>query len=233
MTHPGFMRSRAVSLLVVVQLSVQACSVRSLPPPRAPERVVPTATNESPPLHEGEGQLTLDAVDGPAHADLVTGRTAVLNYAQSWGVRHRGSTPVLATQLSTRPLCVTPCTVNLPLGPHEISFTSVDEASPRSGTAYINVGSHPSIVRHAMGFQETHVGGIVGALLLVGFGISGIAAGGALMGIHAADSAHANDLGVVGGATLGIGGALTLGGILLGLYSRPESQPGTTVQWTP
>ena len=54
-----------------------------------------------------------------------------------------------------------------------------------------------------------------------------------LTGLAAADSAHANDLGVVGGATLGIGGALTLGGILLGLYSRPESQPGTTVQWTP
>ena len=227
------MSYRRTAFAMLLPFTLHACGTRYLPPPRAPQRVAPAVGTEVPPVREGEGQITLDVEGGPARADLVTGRTQILTSAQGWGGRGRYTTPQLATQLATRPLCVTPCTVNLPLGPHEIAFAPVDEGSDRGGTGYVNVGSRPSVVRHAMGFNETHVGGLIGAIMLVALGTSAVVSGAVLEAFEGSAREHGSDFAVAGGVTLGIGAAMVGLGSFLGWRYRPTYQPGSTTQWTP
>ena len=127
----------ASASLVTFALALGGCSTRYLPPPRAPARVAPTGVMEPPPPRDGEGQITLDVVGGPARADLVTERTQVLAGTTAWSSRGRATVVPAGVQITTRPLCVTPCAVNLPLGQHELSFTSLDDSSRRSSTGFV------------------------------------------------------------------------------------------------
>ncbi|TAK23845.1 MAG: hypothetical protein EPO40_25130 [Myxococcaceae bacterium] len=216
---------------VTLALALGACSTRYLPAPRAPERVAPTGVVEASAPREGEGQITLDVVGGPARIDLVTERTQPASGTQVWAVRGRASFTAPGPQITTRPLCVSPCVANLPFGQHELSFTSTDDSSRRSSTGFVTVTPHPAVVRHAMGYQETHAGGVVTAVLLSAFGVAATLAGTALVAIDSQPQAHG--LGVAGFTTLGVGAALVTSGIIVGVNSRPDSQPGTTVQWVP
>lgn len=227
--------SRVFASLVSAALALPlgACGTRYLPPPRAPERVAPAAVAEAPPLREGEGQVTLDVADGPSRAELVTERTQVVAGSVGWSTRSRYPAMPMGTQLTTRPLCVTPCAVNLPLGQHEISFTSMDDPARRTGTGFINVTPHPSVVRHALGFQDTHLGGIIGSALTGAFSVSALLTGTVLVAINDDSRSETSGLMAPGIAVLGVGAALLATSIILGVHSRPESQNGSTVQWTP
>ncbi|TAK32678.1 MAG: hypothetical protein EPO40_01870 [Myxococcaceae bacterium] len=221
------------SILLFASLSM-GCATRYLPPPRQPARVAPRVENEPVALREGEGRVTLDTPDGPASAELITQRTQIAGAQGGTYVGHHGHAAfVPSTQYTLRPLCQTPCAVNLPVGAHQILFTSVDPSSGRSSAAYVNVGATPSIARHAMGRQSTSVGALVGGILMAGLGAALSLVGGVVLALPDSASPRTAGSDIAGWTTLGIGLGLGVGGIVLGLAGRPTDQPGSTTQWVP
>jgi hypothetical protein len=130
-----------------------------------------------------------------------------------------------------RPLCQTPCAVNLPRGQHELLFSNLDLSTGRTSVTSVRVGERPTVARHTLGRQTNSVGGLIGALLLGGLGLSGAALGGMLMAFGTDESGA--DLRPAGGVVLGVGVAMGIGAWVLGEVSRPTMQPGATTQWTP
>lgn len=208
------------------------CLPRFAPPPRAPERQAVVAEPPRAPTAD-EGTVAIDVTDGRARVELVTGRTqpdpnntlVMSGYGRGWQVG------VQQPNLTLRGLCLTPCAVNLPRGDHELHFEDLDPSSQRVSTAMVRVGERPSMLRHTLGAQRSDPGGMIGGLLLGGFGIVLMGAGAMLLGFGVSDDG--TDLRVGGGVTLGVGAALTLVGTVLGVRARPEIQPGATTQWTP
>ena len=196
---------------------------------------MPVVIAEAPPPREGAGQVTLDAVGERARVERVTGRTQVVGAAPGAAPRARG-TPTFApgtTQLMTRPVCVTPCTVNLPYGPHELLFSALDPRSPRGSTAYINVGRRPSVVRHTMGYQETHPVGTVSAMILLGLSATALLFGPLMLALDDPEDPRGFDLVPTAWAFTGVGAAFLISGVVVQLASRPVSRPGATTEWTP
>lgn len=224
---------RALSMLLCVSLST-GCATRYLPPPAHPARVVSRIEAEPPPPREGEGRVTLDTPDGPARAELIIQRTQIVGPQGGTYVGHHGHGAfVPSTQYTLRPLCQTPCAVNLPLGAHEILFTSDDPSSDRSSAAYVNVSAAPSIARHAMGRQTSSVGALVGGVLMAGLGAALSLVGGALLLLQDDANPRTQRFDTAGWTTLGIGLGMGVGGVVLGQVGRPSEQPGATTQWTP
>lgn len=227
------MRASSTLSFVLSSTIAMSCATRYLPPPAAPERVAPQAVAEAPPAHEGEGTVTLDVAGERARVERVTSRTQYVNPGAGMTFGRRGSALTPTMQYTLQPLCETPCAVNLPLGPNELLFSSLDPSSSRSSAAFVQVSPRPSVVRHALGSQTSHVGGIIGAILMGGFGAAGVMAGGALLLVDQSSERHTDGLGTAGAITLGVGAALAAGAVALGLLSRPEEQPGATTQWSP
>ncbi len=221
------MRSHVVALVALGSLG---CTVRHVAPPAAPP---PRGAMLAPPRAPTaeEGTLTVDA-DRRARVERVAERQQVDPNANIVGVggRQWNNAPLLG-QLTLRPLCHTPCAINLPRGDHELLFSDVDPSTGRSSVAFVRVGERPSMLRHALGRQTNDVGGIIGAVILGGLGVSAMALGAALLGFGTGEDG--TDLRPFGGVTLGIGGALTISSVIVGLISRPTLQPGATTQWTP
>lgn len=214
---------------LVALLFVHACSARLLPPTAVPRRVVPSVVSEVPPPSSGEGRVVLDA-DGAARVDEVIQRSEATALPQVAGI-YRG-TVYVGPQRVTRPLCLTPCAVNLAFGHHEVLFSVLDDPS-RTSTGFINVGSSPSIARHAIGQTTSSPGGLIGALVMGMFSIAGFVTGPVLLGFGDDEARGRTGFVTAGWLTLGIGAALGAGAVALGLASRPTVQPGSTVQWVP
>lgn len=214
-------------------LALQACATRYLPPPAAPARVAPQGVLAAPPAHEGEGTVTFDSEGERARVERVTSRAQFVNLAAGMSLGRRSSNLTPTTQYTLAPLCETPCAVNLPLGSSEVLFSSLDPSSNRSSTAFVQVTSQPTVVRHTMGMQSTSVWGVVGSILLGGFSAAALMTGGALLLVSDSSNPRTSGLDTAGYITLGIGGALAAGAVALGLSSRPEQQPGATTQWAP
>jgi hypothetical protein len=226
-------RSRSLAALLGVW-GLHGCATRFLPPPQDPARVAPRVVTAPPPLREGEGQVTLSTTSGRARVELITARTQVEPYQWGNGFTPRGYNGYAPqTQYTLRPLCLTPCAVNLPLGTHELLFTDVNMGSGRTSTAFVDVGATSSIVRHTMGRQTSSVGGLVGSIVMGGLGVALALAGGMLIGFQDASDPSRAGLAVAGGVTLGIGAGLGVGATILGFASRPTLQPGASTQWTP
>lgn len=216
-------------------VGVAGCSTRYYPPPVAPSRSVPAVVTETVTPREGEGLVTLDTVGIPARVDVVTQRTQVLGVGRGYYPQRTGAM-LSAEQLTSRPLCTTPCTAALTLGQQELLFTALDPTSNRTSTSFVSVGRRPSVARHALGFQETHISGVIGGLVLGLVGLGGALAGGMLLGFSGMQddrSADRTDFVTTGGITLGVGLGLIATSLWIGLRSRPEHQPGATTQWTP
>jgi hypothetical protein len=221
------MRSIALAVTLV---ALSSCTVRYVRPPAAPPR---SGTALDPPrLPTGdEGTVTLNA-DTPSRVEVVTQRMQVDPSQNPWGAQQQGWSPgPLSGQLSVRPLCETPCAINLPRGHHELLFSDLDLSTGRTSIARVRVGERPTIAVHALGRQTNSIGGIIGAILLGGFGLSAAALGGMLMAFGTDESG--NDLRPAGGAVLGVGVAMGIGAWVLGELSRPTMQPGATTQWNP
>jgi hypothetical protein len=218
------------TLVVAVTLvALTACTVRHLPPPAAPQRSGAALDPPRAPTAE-EGTVTLDA-DTPARVDLVTQRQQIDASMNPWGAQQGWSAGPLVGQLTVRPLCQTPCAVNLPRGQHELLFSNLDLSTGRTSVTSVRVGERPTVARHTLGRQTNSVGGLIGALLLGGLGLSGAALGGMLMAFGTDESGA--DLRPAGGVVLGVGVAMGIGAWVLGEVSRPTMQPGATTQWTP
>lgn len=227
-------RALRVVSSVLCAVTLQACATRYLPAPETPARVVPQVGYAPPAPREGEGQVTFDSVGERARVERVTSRTQNVNLSAGLTLGRRGTNTLTPTvQYSLAPLCETPCTANLPLGAHEVMFSAVDPSSSRASTVFVQSEPTPTIVRHAMGMQTSNVGGLIGTILLASFAVSAVIVGGTLALLHDPDDARTDGLDTAGFVTMGVGVALGVGAVSLGLASRPEYQPGSTVQWSP
>lgn len=225
------------SLLLVVTLGTTGC-VATFPPPAVPERVAPdTSIAPADPPSPTQGRVFLDVVDGPAKVSDVTEITTRSSVA------HGKSAYVMPAleEKKLRPLCITPCAVDLAQGWHSIVFESVKDETATS-TADVTVSARPIAVRHALGREKPANGGYLAGLMMVLPG-----AGLMLMGtVATAIGATAKDPGVdatgktkgdariflpVGLVVLSVGAALGIGGTILVLNNRPERQAGSTAQW--
>lgn len=221
----------SIALCVV---TLEACATRYLPPPETPARVVPRVGYSAPAPREGEGQVTFDAVGERARVERVTSRTQNVNLSAGLTLGRRGTNTFTPTvQYSLAPLCETPCTVNLPLGTHEVMFSAADPSSSHASTVFVQSEPMPTVVRHAMGVQTSNVGGLIGTILLASFAVSAAIVGGMLVLLHDPDDPRSEGLDTAGFVTLGVGVALGVGAVSLGLASRSVYQPGSTVQWAP
>src|SRR5687768_16239171 len=94
--------------------STAACITRVAPPP-TPGRRAPSASLPSAPPAAGYGRIVIETEDGPATAELVTGRAV--------GVAYGSGGTAVASHIATRRLCTTPCAIDLPYGEHEVILT--------------------------------------------------------------------------------------------------------------
>ena len=228
------------SSLVVVALS--ACTtgcIHNRPPPPVPERVTiaPEVAPAAPP-GASEGRLVIDVAGEKAKVFEVTELTTRTN--PTYGGKTSWMAPPQLDR-KMRPLCLTPCAVDLPLGWHSLVFESTSEPT-RTSIADVTVTAQPTAVRHALGHEKQANGAYVGGIAML------IPAGGLLvMGtIATAVGAAAKDPGPstngntkadarvflpIGLVLLGVGAALGIGGGILIANNAPERQPGSTAQW--
>jgi hypothetical protein len=187
------------------------CGVEQLPAARPPSRTL-SAEVEVPhdPPAPGRGRVILDTDGEPASVVEITSG---------------------ATVIGVRPLCTTPCVVDLPYGSHPIVLRSTSDESRQSETE-LDVGARPKVFRHILG-ERSDGGGLrmVGASVLT-LGILAFAAGAVLWGTGSASS-HGSPSLVTSGEVLTAGG---VGGVLLSIpflvMGRPSERPGATTEWS-
>lgn len=224
--------SRVARAMVAVCLAA-GCSVRTLPPPQTPERVVPQIELESDPPPEGFGQVTLDTVGGPAHVEVVTAEISGFTYGRVGAYGMTGS----SFGMMTAPVCTTPCVANLPLGPHELVFESRVDPE-RVSRAEVQFTRRPSVFRYDVGLRQANVGSRLLGILTLSFGLSALMTGPLLVGLSDIGSSPSHPdagsgMATAGWAVTGVGGALTLVGALVMALMRPVQQDGSGVQWNP
>ncbi|MDB4938716.1 MAG: hypothetical protein JWP87_5688 [Labilithrix sp.] len=195
------------------------CGVEQLPPVKPPAKLVPVDVDVPPdPPAPGTGRVILETDGEPAKVVEITGT------ATAWTGGYR------ATVIGLRPLCVTPCVVDLPYGSHPIVLRSMSDETHQSETE-IEVGARAKVFRHTLG--ERKDGGAlrtVGGSLLT-LGILAAATGAVMWLAGNASSSGSSSLTANGQLVTGLGA----GGVLLSIpflvAGRPTERPGSTTQW--
>jgi hypothetical protein len=191
----------------MVLLAVGAGCVAHVPPPPVPDKIVPQVATVADPPADDEGQVTIDATNGPAAVTVV-----LLGLGGSAAF--------------TKSICATtPCTANLPLGSYDILFESKREPQVGSRDA-VQVTRTPTIMRHTMGSIESSPGLQIGGITVVTLGGTV-----ALLGAISLSSSFTST--GSSAATLGVGAAITAVGAWMMYAGRTRIQPGSSVQWTP
>jgi hypothetical protein len=147
-------------LAAALCLTVTAACTTRLPPPPTPSRRAPSASLPSSPSPAGDGRIVIETEDGPATAELVTGRSV--------GVAYGGGHTAVASHLATRRLCTTPCAVDLPYGEHEVILTI--DGTDKVAKVVARVEEGPQHLITAMGRYKPRSGRAVGGgvLMLLG-----------------------------------------------------------------
>jgi hypothetical protein len=227
--------------LLFTTLGAAGCGVANLPPPPAPARIdpLPESLPAEPPA-DSRGRVALDVVDERAKVFEVTELTTKSLAAIDGHKSPYWTAPIVERTL--RPLCITPCTVDLSVGWHSLVFESTTNEQ-RTSTADVTVSSKPTAVRHALGHEKplsgSYLGGLamlvpgvaltlMGAIALPVGALSDDSAYNAKTGAHENPRATFLTLGVV---LLGVGAVLDVAGTLLMVNNRPERQPGSTTEW--
>jgi hypothetical protein len=175
--------------------------------------------NEPPP--NGAGRVVIDANGDRAKVVEITGSAtaAAGNYR--------------ATIIGLRPLCTTPCVVDLPYGSHPLVLRSTTDET-RVSELDLDVGPKPKVVRHTLG--EKKDGGAartIGSTVLV-LGATAALTGALLWGVGELASREGQQSGLVGPGQIvtGIGAAGIVLSIPLLVVGRPSERPGATTEWT-
>lgn len=203
--------------VLVLGLVATGCGVQQLPAAAPPAKVLPADLDvpvEPPP--PGTGRVILDTNGEPAKVVEITGAATASNGAYS------------ATIVGIRPLCTTPCVVDLPYGSHPLVLHSISDESHQSETE-IDVGARAKVFRHTLG--ERKDGGSLrtagGSLLTLGL----LAATTGAILWFAGSKNHSGDLAGTGQLVTGLGA----GGVALSIpfliVGRPTERPGSTTQW--
>jgi hypothetical protein len=193
------------------------CGTERLPAPQAPPRELPAVDVPDEPPAPGTSRVVLDANGDKAKVVEITGSAT----AASGGYR--------AVIVGVRPICTTPCVVDMPYGSHPLVLRSTTDET-RQSELDLDVGAKPKVVRHTLG--ERRDGGpartIAASLLLLG--ITAGVTGALLWGVGA--GSHSDGLESTGQLVTGLG----LGGIGLSIplfiVGRPTERPGATTEWT-
>lgn len=98
----------------------------------------------------GSGRVVLEAAGGEkARVVEVSGE------ATAYGYRYT------TTIVETRPVCRTPCVVDLTYGSHQLVFQSMNDEA-RTSDVEVDVGAHPKAVLHAIGERRQNTGAAIG-----------------------------------------------------------------------
>lgn len=200
------------------------CGVDARPPPAAPAREIPAGLEISQdPPPPGSGRVVLDANGERARVFEITGPPPGDPSESTVGVR---------------PVCTTPCVVDLPYGPHPLVFQSVANGE-RQSEAAVDVGARAKVLRHSLGERSDGGGARTAGAALVVLGVIAATTGAILWAAGGAGSSDPGSLTSSGstlasaGQTLAGGGAgAALLGIPLLLIDRPVERQGTTTEWT-
>lgn len=215
-------RTKFVSWFALIPL-LAACGVRELPPPAAPSKElsadVDMPVDESP---SGMGRVVLDANGQKADVVEITGASTA--YAGN----------VRATVVASRPVCTTPCVVDLTYGSHPLLFQSVTD-DERVSIAHVDVGPRVQVVRHEIGERHPPSAVGVGGAVLTYLGMVTALTGGALWAGGALSSSPDGRTSPLEGtgqtlALVGLGAMVV--GIPMMILGRPSERPGATTQWT-
>lgn len=212
----------ALALTALLATSAVGCGVEQLPAARPPSGTLPAEVEMPPePPPPGRGRVILDTDGEPASVVEITGGT----------VRARGTGVLTADAIGIKPLCTTPCVVDLTYGSHPIVLRSMSDETHQSETE-LDVGARAKVFRHTLG-ERTDGGGlrVVGASMLT-LGILAVVAGTVLWTAGTTSSRGSPSL-ATNGEVLTMGGA---GGVLLSIpflvMGRPTERPGSTTQWS-
>ena len=230
--------SSVVALVVALSVGTTGC-VNKRPPPPVPERatVTPDIVPAGAPSAT-DGRLVIDVVGENAKVFEVTELVTRTN--AGYGGKNSSFLPAQLDR-KMRPLCLTPCAIDLPLGWHSLVFESTNDPLHTS-TADVTVGPQPTVVRHALGRDKPANAGYVGgiAMLVPAGGLLVMGTVATLVGASAKEPAASptgntkGDARVflpIGLVLLGIGAALGIGGTVLMANNAPERQPGSTARW--
>jgi hypothetical protein len=234
------MNPRNTALYVAALSTITACAPMELPPPAPPPKEMPPVRTELGPAAPGKEHVILDTPGEQARVSELT--------STSETVTRRG---YVATTEHDRPLCLTPCVVDLKLGLHDLSFQSTTD-DRRSSDVELQVQGDPMVVRHTMAETRTPhpvVQGVARASIITG--VVGVAAGIpiTLAGVFIrntgtpstslvdgvpmqSQSPGPRGVETAGLATLGVGAGLVLIGAITGYFGRDEYTPGATTEWT-
>lgn len=205
------MRERVAATFLAIALPLQTGCVNTLPPPPPPATSIPATTVAEPDGSSGMARVLFTA-DLPARVESLShGRT---------GQSHGRPTYGTLRQI----LCeVTPCTVTLPYGDHDVQFAAIDTDAGRASTVVVHVTQPTVVVNHVLGRHETGSGAVIGGLaILTGLILSGVALGAAIGGY----GGTAKNFGIATAAALG-------GGVLVWALFPSTVQDGATNQWSP
>lgn len=203
------MTDRSVVLVGLVAVLATGCGVQRLPPASPPAKVVPTDVDvPSDPPAAGTGRVILDTNGEPARVVEITGAATASNGAYS------------ATIVGIRPLCTTPCVVDLPYGSHPLVLHSISDETHLSETE-IEVGARAKVFRHTLG--ERKDGGplrTAGSSLLT-LGVIAVTTGAILWLAGSASHSGSSSLTSNGQLVTGLGA----GGILLSIPFPSQGGP--------
>ena len=211
MTHRIWVAALAIGLLGT------GCGVEQLPAASPPSRVIPTDIDvPTDPPAPGTGRVILETNGEPAKVVEITGAAT----ARSGGYS--------ATIVGIRPLCTTPCVVDLPYGSHPLVLHSLSDDSHQSETE-LEVGAKAKVFRHTLGERKDGGGLRTAGASLLTLGVIAATTGAILW--LAGNGNHGGDLASKGQLVTGLGA----GGILLSIpflvVGRPTERPGSTTQW--
>jgi hypothetical protein len=214
------MRPPRLVAIALGGLVAAGCGVERLPAARPPARVVPPDVDlPADPPAPGTGRVILETDGEPAKVVEITGAAT----ASTGGYT--------ATILGVRPLCTTPCVVDLPYGSHPIVLRSLSDETRQSETE-LEVGARAKVFRHTLG--ERNDGGALRTLggSLLTLGILAATTGAVMWLAGNASNNGSSSLTASGQLVTGLGA----GGVLLSIpflvAGRPTERPGSTTEWS-
>lgn len=206
-----------VRFVVMLAAALGGCGAVSVDPPKAPAAEIPKVEHPESPPEPGMTRIILDANGDDAKVTEVL-ETAEARSGMSYAFAER-----------KKPVCITPCVVDMKPGVHTLSFESrVDD---RASYVDVQVGSRSKAVRHAMGHPLRKSGGEVWAHALTWLGLTVVGTAALAWADAKAEGGEvAREVRGPARAAAFAGLGLMAGGITLMIVSPPTYQPGSTTE---
>lgn len=205
---------------VSIALFASGC-VHTLPPPAAPDPVVPTV--EARPLADGQGRVLIDVTDGPTNVYRWVSADAVVGMDKD--------VPIVASRVTSEVLCTTPCVIDGPPGTYRLGFPF--HGGGGFDMAEVQILTEPTVYRRSLGTRRRGGGGLALGIVSTSFGGMSLACGAAFLPIGLTrDEGEGGGFVIAGAVTLIAGAILTALGVW-GIAASPTiEQQGAEIQFT-